>query len=165
MWILVVLGLLLAVRPAVTIWPQTTAPVISNQFERVEGYGLSVRSGDVSLSYYKASYRSHESSGLLDLGGSWVYRRDLGLWKLNYSFYRTGSFAVGAGLNKADSERLGWQIYAEKNFDGFIFARLGFRRVWMGKAVDGVVAGFGFDAVKCAKTFWEQEVEGRRSPS
>ena len=31
----------------------------------------------------------------------------------------------------------------------------------MGKAVDGVVGGFGVDAVKCAKTFWEQEVKGK----
>lgn len=161
MWLLVVLGILLAARPAVTIWPSTTASVASGQVERLDGYGLNVKSGDVSLGYYRATYTSHESSGLLQLEGTWVYEEDVDLWEANYSFYKRSGFGVGVGLNKADSERLGWQVYAEKNFEGLVFARLGFRRVWVGRAVDGMVVSFGVDAIKCAKTFWEGEVKGK----
>jgi len=48
-------------------------------------------------------------------------------------------------LNKAESEKLGWQIYAENNFYNFTFVKLGFRRIWMEKPVDALVASFGID--------------------
>lgn len=161
MWFLVVLGVLLAVRPAVTIWPSTTPPVVSSQFARLDGYGVNVKAGDISLEYYRATYASHAPGKLLQLEGNWVREERVDLWEVNYSFYKNRGFAVGVGLNKADSEKLGWQVYAENNFGGFVFARLGFRRVWMSRAVDGVVASFGVDVIKCAKTFWEREVEGK----
>jgi len=149
MWFLVVLGILLAARPAISVWPSTTTPVVSSQFARLDGYGLSVKLGGVSLGYYRSTHTSHTPSGLLQLEGSWVYERQVDLWEANYSFYKNKGFALGLGLNKATSQKLGWQLYAENNFGGVAFARLGFRRVWMGEAVDGVVASFGVDIVKC----------------
>jgi len=148
MWFLVVLGILLAARPAISVWPSTTTPVVSSQFARLDGYGVKAKVGKVSLGYYRVTYTSHEPGRLLQLEGG-VSEREVDLWEADYSFYKNHEFAMGAGLNKADSERLGWQIYLENNFGGFVFARLGFRRVWMSKAVDGVVASFGVDVVKC----------------
>jgi len=161
MWLIIVLGILLVSRPALTVWPSTTAPVVSGQFARLDGYGLRVKARDVSLGYYRATYTSHEPSELIQLEGNWVREEQVGLWEVDYSFYKRSGFAVSVGLNAANSERLGWQVYAENNFDSLVFARLGFRRVWMDKAVDGVVVSFGIDAVKCVKTFWEQKVEGK----
>lgn len=161
MWLVVVLGILLVTRPALTVWPATTVSVGSGQFARLDGYGLRVERGSGSLAYYRATHTSHTPGALLQLEGSWVREERVDLWEADYSFYENRGFAVGAGLNKANSEKLGWQVYAENNFGSFVFARLGFRRVWMGKAVDGVVASFGLDAIKCAKTFWEGEVKGK----
>lgn len=160
MWFLVILGVLLATRPAVTIWPATTAPVVSSQFARLDGYGVKAEVGNVSLGCYRVTYTSHEPGKLLQLEGG-VSEREVDLWEADYSFYKNRGFAVGAGLNQVDNEKLGWQVYAENNFSGLVFARLGFRRVWMGKAVDGIVAGFGIDVMKCAETFWKQEVKGK----
>ena len=110
---------------------------------------MRANSGRVSLAYYRATHMSHRGGALLQLEGNWVREEQVDLWEVDYSFYKNRGFGVGVGLNKAANERLGWQVCAENNFDGFIFARLGFRRVWMGKAVDGVVASFGVNVVKC----------------
>jgi len=160
MWFLVVLGILLAARPAISVWPSTTTPVVSSQFARLDGYGVNVKARDISLGCYRVTHTSREPGKLLQLEGG-VSEWEVDLWEANYSFYKRKGFAVGAGLNQVDNEKLGWQVYAENDFGGFIFARLGLRRVWMGKAVDGIVGGFGIDVVKCAKTFWEREVKGK----
>ena len=146
--------------PAISVWPSTTTPVVSRQFARLDGYGVKAEVGNVSLSCYRLTYSSHEPGKLLQLEGG-VSEREVDLWEADYSFYKRKGFAVGVGLNQVDNERLGWQIYLENDFGGFIFARLGFRRVWMSKAIDGIVAGFGIDVVKCGKTFWEREVKGK----
>jgi len=157
MWMILLLGMALMV-PGVSVWPATTAPIISSQFARLNGYGMSVAAGDVRLEYYRASYTSKEPGKLLHLVDG-VSERDIDLWEVNCSVYKNRGFSLGAGLNKAES-KLGWQIYAENNFGGFAYARLGFRRVWIGKEVDGIVASFGIDVIKCAKTFWRREVRG-----
>ncbi len=160
MWFLVVLGILLAARPAISVWPSTTTPVVSSQFARLDGYGVKAKVGNVSLGCYRVTHTSHEPGKLLQLEGG-VSEREVDLWEVDYSFYKHREFALGIGLNEAGRKKLGWQLYAENNFGGFAFARLGFRRVWMGRAVDGIVVSFGVDAIKCAKTFREREVKGK----
>ncbi len=150
MWsaiLLLGLFLLLGENLPVTIWPSTTCPLISSQFATLNGYGLSLRTERLSLSYYKSTYNSHEPGELLQPGDndSWVYSRKVDLWQINYSFYRNKGFAVGLGLNKAESEKPGWQIYAENNFYNFAFVKLGFRRIWMEKPIDALVVSFGID--------------------
>lgn len=122
MWMLLVLGILLASRPAVTIWPVATAPVVSSQFARLDGYGVNIKAGDISLGYNRVTYTSHEPGKLLQLEGTWVYERQVDLWEASYSFFKRSGFVVGVGLNKADSERLGWQVFAENDFSGFAYA-------------------------------------------
>jgi hypothetical protein len=160
MWFLVLLGFLITVNSSstFTVWPSTTVPIISSQFTRLDGYGLVIQTPKLSLGYYKAVHTSHGPGELLQLEGTWVYERKVDLWEINYSFYENRRLAVGLGLNKADSERLGWQIYGEKNFHNLIFARLGFRRVWMKKPVDGIIASFGVNILELVKRFKELEV-------
>ena len=148
MWsMILLLGVfsLLGENLPVTIWPSTTCPLISSQFATLNGYGLSLQTERLSLSYYKSTYNSHQPGELLQLDDSWVYSRKVDLWEANYSFYKNKGFAIGLGLNKAESKKLGWQIYAENNFYNFAFIKLGFRRIWMEKPVDALVVSFGID--------------------
>lgn len=160
MWsIILLLGLfsLLGENLPVTIWPSTTCPLVSSQFATLNGYGLSLRTERLSLSHYKSTYNSHEPGKLLQLDDSWVYSRKVDLWEANYSFYKNKGFAIGLGLNKAESEKLGWQIYAENNFYNFAFVKLGFRRIWMEKPVDALVASFRidiFEVIREMSTLW-----------
>jgi len=160
MWFPLALAILVmfSSRPVVTLWPSTTAPIASGQFARLDGYGLKLQTRKLSLGYYKTTYTSHESSKLLQLEGTWVNERQVDFWEANYSFYENRDFALGFGLNKADEERIGWQIYAENNFGNLIFARLGFRRVWLGKPVNGIVASFGVNIAGAIKLFVEKEL-------
>lgn len=150
MWsVILLLGIfsLLSEDSPVTIWPSTTCPLVSSQFATLNGYGLSLQTERLSLSCYKSIYNSHQpgEGELLQLDDSWVYSREVDLWEANYSFYRNKDFAVGLGLNKAESEKLGWQVYAKNNFYNLAFVKLSFRRIWVEKLVDALVVSFEID--------------------
>lgn len=162
MWFLLIMGILLAISPqkTVTLWPVSMTPIVSNQFATLNGYGLSLQTERLSLSYYKSTYNSHQPGELLQLDDSWVYSKKVDLWEANYSFYKNKGFAIGLGLNKTESEKLGWQIYAENNFGNLAFVKLGFRRIWMEKPVDALVASFGINIFEVIRELKMQAENG-----
>jgi len=159
MWTLILLGVVSVLQLPFAVSPSTTVPIISAQFATVNGYGFSVSSERISLSYYEATYTSHKAGDLLDVGDGWVSQRKINLWEVNGSLYKRGDLAFGVGLNKTTSDKLGWQVYAENNFHDIVFVRLGFRRVYMEEPMDALVTSFRVNVREAIKSFLAQGVK------
>jgi len=159
MWALILLGVVSVLQLPFAVSPSTTVSIISRQFATVNGYGFSVSSERISLSYYEATYTSREAGELLKVEEDWVSQRKIDLWEINGSLYKKGDLAFGVGLNKTDSEKLGWQVYAENSFHNIVFIRLGFRRVHMEEPMDALVTSFRVNVHEAIKSFLAQGVK------
>ena len=149
---------LLVPNLSLDVCPSTVVPVASHQFAEVNGYGLQLRTGRLSLGCYEATYRSRESSGLLDLGSGWVYQRQVDFWTADYLVFQREDYGIGIGVNRVDDGKFGWQLCAKKSFSDIAFVQLGFWQVQAEEPIKSIMAGFGVNLSKLIKEKWNDEI-------
>jgi len=145
---------------AIRIWPSITYSIISDKFTKLEGYGLNFRTERLSLEYYKTTYISRKSSGLIWLPGG-VYKKSADLWKVNYAFFKKNGFVYGLGFSKLSiNDNLNYYIFLEKRFDEPVFVRLEFAKYTIEKEpINMIMISFGIDILKSIKLFVDQEIK------
>lgn len=142
---------LLTVNQNITVWPSTTAPLISFQSSRANGCGLGFRTDSLDLTISYIQYSDSSSSSLISVSGAgWVRTRWGNLVKLNYRVpSQRVNFYVGANyLRLQDYEKFGYQLGVERQIDNLAFIRLGFQRI--GEA-NSFSTNIGFDLIGTIK--------------
>ncbi len=143
--VLLVVSVLALSIPSVRVAPSAITTVYSSRSDELNGYGLQLQIGKVSLGYYKVihSYRIPEK--LERLGDIVVLLGMANLWELNYDIWQKKGYTFGLGINKIENREMGWQIFGKANIGDSMVIRIGYRKIHISRDATLLTAGFAFN--------------------
>ncbi len=143
--VLLVVSVMALFVPSAKIVPSAITTAYSSRSDELNGYGLQLQIGKVSLGYHKVihSYRIPEK--LERPGGISVRLGMANLWELNYDIWQKKGYAFGLGVNKTKNKRMGWQVFGKANIGDCITVRLGYRQIYIGRDATLLTASFMFN--------------------
>ncbi len=131
--------------PSVKIAPSIITTVYSSRSDELNGYGLQLQMGKVSLGYHKIIHSYRVPEKLERPGGISVRLGMADLWELNYDIWQRGNYKIGVGINKVRNREMGWQVFGKANIGDCITVQLGYRQIHIGRDATLLTAGFMFN--------------------
>ncbi len=142
---LLVVSIVALFTPSVKIAPSIITTVYSGRSDELNGYGLQLQMGKVSLGYHKVIHSYRVPEKLERPGGIVVYLGMANLWELNYDIWQRGNYKIGIGINKTGNKEMGWQVFGKANIGNSMIVRLGYRQIHIGRDATLLTAGFMFN--------------------